>query len=367
MSSVLQNLEIPEMSSIAKAVIVVTALLNFVDSQRIQAQPITSRESVEQQESMLFSQSGDGGMLFVDGDYVAGPYQVTATADAVFVNGIRLDGLGVRPVAGPKPPSDSTRQRDERRRSPRREAQMLSAELHDGCRIMLYFPETSLIGVDPGDAEYAFYESMIQDPSVRQLPADFLSSIDDPSTRQRLQRWLSEFQPSPSVNAAIQARKDHIDTVEAESNRITAALLRMDTLAYPLTIIAMMLGVIALGHMLKWTAQSIILNQGGTISAESIRGAEIALLLMAGMSIVDLVWTILAGQAGAMREVNPLAAGLIDSPMSLAVFKITATSLGFALLYVLRTQRRGQEVTWWMCLVCVLVTFRWVMFDSMNA
>ena len=68
-----------------------------------------------------------------------------------------------------------------------------------------------------------------------------------------------------------------------------------------------------------------------------------------------------------MKEVNPLAVGIVHSPQALAAFKVIATSLGFALLYALRKQKRGQEVTWWMCLVCVLVTFRWVIFDSMNA
>ena len=90
------------------------------------------------------------------------------------------------------------------------------------------------------------------------------------------------------------------------------------------------------------------------------------ILLMLGMSAVDLLWTIMAGQAGVMKEINPLAAGLIQTPTSLALFKVTATAIGCGLLYSFRDRRRVQEATWWMCLVCVLVTFRWVMFDSMT-
>ena len=83
------------------------------------------------------------------------------------------------------------------------------------------------------------------------------------------------------------------------------------------------------------------------------------------MSVLDLVWTILAGQAGVMTELNPLAAKFIDSPGQLAFFKMFATATGFGILFVWRQRRQVQQAIWWMCLVCVLLTFRWVMFDSM--
>ena len=81
------------------------------------------------------------------------------------------------------------------------------------------------------------------------------------------------------------------------------------------------------------------------------------------MSLIDLAWTILAGQAGVMKEAihwQPL----IWIPPQLVAFKVTATGLGCGILYAWRRQKQIQDATWWMCLVCVLLTFRWVVFDS---
>ena len=85
---------------------------------------------------------------------------------------------------------------------------------------------------------------------------------------------------------------------------------------------------------------------------------------MLGMAGLDLVWTILAGQAGVIREVNPFAASILQSPIQLVAFKFAATGLGIGILYVWRHRRQIQNVTWWMCLVSVLLTFRWVVLDS---
>ena len=97
---------------------------------------------------------------------------------------------------------------------------------------------------------------------------------------------------------------------------------------------------------------------------QAARAVTIALCLMLGMLILDLTWTILAGQAGVMKEVNPIAAEMIDSPLQLAVFKIVTTSIGLGILYFWRNRHQIQFATWWVCLVCVLLTFRWVVFDS---
>ena len=126
----------------------------------------------------------------------------------------------------------------------------------------------------------------------------------------------------------------------------------------------MLLSVFALGHVLKWTAKSIVAEQNAAYSPEVTRCVEVALLLMLAMSLIDLVWTILAGQAGVMKEVNPLAATYLDSPVQLVAFKVTATGLGCGILYAWRRRKQVQDATWWMCLVCVLLTFRWVVFDS---
>jgi len=66
-----------------------------------------------------------------------------------------------------------------------------------------------------------------------------------------------------------------------------------------------------------------------------------------------------------MRELNPLASRLISDPEALVAFKVVATLLGCGVLFALRRHSRAQLASWWMCLVCTMLTFRWLMFNSM--
>ena len=125
----------------------------------------------------------------------------------------------------------------------------------------------------------------------------------------------------------------------------------------------MLLSVIAFGQLLQWIGKGFAKQEEP--KPESERYLVMALVLMLGMSLIDLAWTILAGQAGVMREVNPVAGMYMNSPQQLAVFKVIATLIGFSILYIWRQRPVMQQATWWMCLVCVLVTFRWVIFNSM--
>jgi hypothetical protein len=132
----------------------------------------------------------------------------------------------------------------------------------------------------------------------------------------------------------------------------------MERSAYPLTIVGMLLGVFALGHTLKWSSA----NPSGESATSFVKTA---LLLILAMSCLDLIWTALAGAAGQMKELNPMAVGIINSPTALIVFKSSVTLLACGILMFLRSQPKAQFATWWMCLVCVLLTFRWVVFQSL--
>ncbi len=84
------------------------------------------------------------------------------------------------------------------------------------------------------------------------------------------------------------------------------------------------------------------------------------------MSGLDLIWTLLAGQSGQMRELNPIGRNLIAHPVGLVAFKIIATVIGCVLLYVFRRDRRVAQAAWWLCLTLTVLTFRWLVFNSMH-
>jgi hypothetical protein len=56
---------------------------------------------------------------------------------------------------------------------------------------------------------------------------------------------------------------------------------------------------------------------------------------------------------------------MIHSPVLLSAFKLTATLAGAGILIHLRRNRRAQVASWWVCLVCSLLAFRWVSFHSL--
>ena len=93
----------------------------------------------------------------------------------------------------------------------------------------------------------------------------------------------------------------------------------------------------------------------------------VSLALIIALSLLDLTRTLLVSRTSLMKEVNPLGAALIDNPQALIALKTAATLFAVTHLYVLRQHRAAQQGAWWGCLVCTLLTARWLTFTSMLA
>ena len=335
-----------------------------------------------------FTETSEHGLLFLNGKFLSGPYRIEATIDSVTVNGIRLPASAIetresgrrgggggggrgdwgRGSRGQGRGQESDEQ-DGRGSGNRRgqlpsirAARLCAASLQDDC-IVVVFDDQPLRVLSHIAGEYEFCESMLAESPAGDQVEQFVQYGGTSAGRETWRAWLQNFTPDSELRTLMQERIDAADTVEARNLSDIAASARLQQFAYPLTIAGMLLGVIAFGHMLKWMSKGFDQPDGRT--SESERFVVVALCLMMGMSVIDLIWTILAGQAGAMTELNPLAAQFIDSPIQLACFKVFATAIGFGILFAWRQRRQVQQATWWMCLVCVLLTFRWVMFDSM--
>jgi hypothetical protein len=348
-----------------------------------------AQDAVRPDATIEFTETSGQGLLFLNGEFVSGPYRIEATIESVTVNGIRLPasatetrepdrrggggggggrgdwGRGSRGQRrGPESDEPERRGSGNRRGQPTsiRAARLCAASLQDDC-IVVVFDDQPLRVLSHTAGEYEFCESMLAESPARDQVEQLIQYAETSAGREIWRGWLQDFSPDPELRALMQERIDAADSVEAQNLSEIAASARLEQFAYPLTIAGMLLGVIAFGHMLKWMSKGFDQPDGTT--SESERFVVVALCLMMGMSVIDLIWTILAGQAGAMTELNPLAAQFIDSPMQLACFKVFATAIGFGILFAWRQRRQVQQATWWMCLVCVLLTFRWVMFDSM--
>ena len=149
---------------------------------------------------------------------------------------------------------------------------------------------------------------------------------------------------------------------QASANLSRASAKRMlESSAYPLTMVGMLLVVMAFGHLLSFKPDS---TNGSAVSPEAQRAIRHSLILLAALSGLDLIWTLLASRAGVMKELNPLGAALIDDPLPLIVLKIVATMSAVVLLFALRQHNVAQKGAWWGCLICTLLTVRWLTFNS---
>ena len=88
-------------------------------------------------------------------------------------------------------------------------------------------------------------------------------------------------------------------------------------------------------------------------------------VLVAVLSFFDLGCTLLAQGSIGFVEINPLGSELLDSPALLAGFKLTSLLVGCAILLALRRYRGAQVASWWLCLVCTILTFRWATYGTL--
>lgn len=337
---------------------------------------------------ILFSRTIETGLVFINEEFVSGEYHIDATAETVSINGRSLPASTV--MAAMIGPRDSARDSERRgpagegggpgRRDPgdhwdggfarwraqritekpsvliaRRLVESLSQDL-----VVVIFDEAPSVTVVPQQFEYEFCKVLVSDsPQSSDLQA--VAEIPGSPTVSRVwERWLREYSPAGLVRQTLSHRIRIADDIEQQNMQKITAQQRLDRYSYPLTVAGMLLGVVALGHVLRWGGAEQVPGN----NANSARFVQTALCLMTGIAVIDLVWTILAGQAGTMREINPLAAAILHSPGQLALFKFLATATGFGILFAWRQRRQIQVATWWMCLISVLVTFRWIVFDS---
>jgi hypothetical protein len=187
---------------------------------------------------------------------------------------------------------------------------------------------------------------------------------DQQRLTEHLSQWLPSFQRSPAFLADATARLEILDSAQAASDASNAATIRLAAFGYPLTILMMILVVLGFGHLLSHRPSADEWNDDSPTNQLS-EPFNRSLLLIVGLSAVDLVWTLLVSQAGAMRELNPIGSQMIADPWQLVAFKVLVTLSAVGLLYFCRRVPLARQASWWSCLVLTLVAARWLVFNSM--
>lgn len=323
---------------------------------------------------LLDASAIDAGLVFIDGEFVPGPYRVDATAAGVTVND-RIVNSSMREL-------DEEEESDIEAARRRTGFRWIRADDREkGAEWTVWRTATMLrqfLSADSIVVAFSGFEmTIIQQPSkqcdlLKVLVAPNLSSKEfqrllaervSDAERGRWQEWLLGFSPPDQLRCLAEEKVAVIDDIEAANARASHAMLRVHAAAYPLTVFGMLLGAMAIGHLLRTAPKPE--SDRNVVPPETIQATCVSLAFIVVMAGCDLAWTILASEAGQMRELNPLGHQLIDDPQALIAFKCAATAVGCGVLGVLRRHSRAQLVSWWMCLVSALLTLRWVLFHSL--
>ena len=336
------------------------------------------------------------GLVFIDGEFVAGPYQIQFEDERLLVNSVRID-LGVstnvrehssvdnlpprpgrafdrgrrdwvtpgygepyRPADRRGPGGNGNRQQPQGGRENNRYEDTVfdirQALANDG--VVVFFDNTRPFILSRESQKATLAGIMLGEEDTEN--AQVYNRLGVYRERDRWEKFLNAFKPDAMLIPRLQRMVEELAESEEANYSQIRALRRLENFSYPLTVLGMLLGAIALGHNLQWSASGIVGEQADRFLVKG-------LILIAGMSLLDLTWTIMSFQAGQMKEVNPFASSFIDSPIKLVLFKLAATSGACGILYVMRASSKIQQAAWWMCLVCVLLTFRWIMLNSFMA
>ena len=315
------------------------------------------------------SQPTDEGFVFVNGKFLPRPYTFRASGNQTFVNDVMI----AEELLSMGPPFDFDDAegygRGARRRSQEAQqtyAEYISDRFVQSRQVIVFFDgyTPALLPVSIGND---LLSVLVSDAHRLELLPRLLANAGSSEVASRWSDWVQGFQPSHDFLAVARPIVDRIDATVGEDQARHAAHLRLHSFAYPLTIAGMIMSVFAIGHLMSNPP-----NGGNTpdeieMSPEVVKIVTRSIILVVALSLLDLIWTLLASQAGTMRELNPVGSRLIDDPAKLIAFKVAMTGLAAGLIFKLRYYRRAQLASWWACLILTLLSVRWLTFNSMLA
>ena len=328
---------------------------------------------MDRYDDQLESFQADRGYLFVDGEFIAPPY------DAKLIDGsVEVNGRTINPdqfdLARPDDDRGETTGFAATRRWPagRRwrgdtstpDVQLLKRleTLTLGDVVVLKTGAAPLVLDMAREGELLLAGLCETTPTHPQVVPD---SIRSESDREIWLDLIGRFEPSPLFLERANADLAELKLTDEHVDQVLAASLWSDAIAFPLSLAAMILVVYAFGHLLshKPSHESVNANEDDYEMVRRVVGRSLAIVAL--LSIVDLVWTVTASQQGAMRELNPIGNHFIDDPIKLLAFKFGVVSVAIGLIYALHRHPIAQQASWWSCLVLTLVTARWLTFHAM--
>ena len=315
----------------------------------------------------------DTGYVFLDGNYLFTPYHVSYTGTHILIGDTRLElalfkhwdteNKGGRHGSRDKKAGTHGKQDEKagpQRLKSRQFYRLLVEKLERDDVIVIFTDQRAELF--PKNDSYDLLKTLIDDQARSAFTKGKLDWIPTEVDHDQWISWIAGYVCPDELRKRASARIAQVDELVNEHDTKIAARATLDVTTYPLTVTGMVLVVLAIGHLLSFKPTS---EGDAEISPQTDRGVRRALLLLTSLSALDLVWTILVSRTGAMKELNPIGAALIHDPQSLIALKVSATGLAIGILFVFRQHRVAQHGAWWGCLICTLLTVRWLAFTSM--
>lgn len=285
--------------------------------------------------------NAEKGYAFIDKELISAPYVVKSNGDGFTINDRPIAGLSDRRVS----------------------AHELAGSLQNNGVLVAFTGSPSQIFNDVRLVECL--RVIASEGTTGEQIESFVASLPADVNRQEWSEWLAEYR-LPEPHRAVAAKFVELsDAARVEGEKSIAANQRLSTWAYPLTVFGMLMSVVSFGHLLQFPPRGNPDLVPSRRRAELCRATVIFLVMVVVLSGLDLLWTLLTSQAGQMHELNPIGQQLMDDPWMLSLFKGVATLASCGLLLMLRRHPRAQLASWWLCLVCTLLTFRWLVLNSM--
>lgn len=295
------------------------------------------------------------GFLFVEDRYVSLPYRVGFDENNVFINDIPLDSVVLKNLVTEKSLQNGRWLQQGFRR--------LYLHLTTGGTLVLYGDAPVLLLANTESSD--LLKTLINNGALESLANTGLAAdIQLPGESSYWKKFADGFECPQELRVRVDEVLEKERAVEERNLAEIAARKLLSSSSYPLTIFGMLLVVIAFGNLLSNEAPLDIQSSESPVMD---RRVKIFLMLIAAFSVLDLIWTLLASRANALTELNPIGSQLIHNPIGLLAFKTLVTVGVIGILFVLRGHRVAQRGAWWACLICTLVTVRWLTFNSMFA
>jgi hypothetical protein len=105
-------------------------------------------------------------------------------------------------------------------------------------------------------------------------------------------------------------------------------------------------------------------QMSSSVDPQRRRGRRVLILLAVlwAMNAFDLASTILARDLAHFNEANPIARPIVDQPLRIAAFKLSALVLATAILAACRRRRPAELACWGLCAVYLTVVLIWLSF-----